>query len=205
MSNRLLVLAVMSVSLGGCVLGSNADGTESSESVGEAASAVTLLGPYTWQTAQTRDRMEIDLEGPSAERGTKAHLWEFYLEGDGSKPDGQLWYLVPENGYYKFQSLYALARVLTPRCLDLVGPSSANGTQVHLWDCYETDSQLWKQVADGFDGIFGQRTYRFINKFATSQRGLNVCLDVAGWGTNNGAKIQIWECTSTNNKNQKWY
>jgi hypothetical protein len=71
------------------------------------------------------------------------------------------------------------------RCLDVPGASQANGVQVQVFTCNETDAQGWSQQAN-----------RAIQVFA------NKCLDVRGQGTANGTPVQIWDCTGT--ANQQW-
>lgn len=74
------------------------------------------------------------------------------------------------------------------RCLDVRGPSSANGTRVHQWTCHAGDSQLWTFT----------RT-QIVNKYATDASRVPKCLDV----TNFDARVddvrlplQIWACSS---------
>jgi len=71
------------------------------------------------------------------------------------------------------------------RCLDVPGASQANGVQVQVFTCNETEAQGWSQ-----------QTNRTIRVFA------NKCLDVRQFGTANGTPVQTWDCTGTSN--QQW-
>jgi glucosylceramidase len=73
---------------------------------------------------------------------------------------------------------------LAGKCLDVAGASSANGTQVQLWDCNGTGAQQWTFGADG------------------TVRALGKCLDVRDNGTANGTRVQIWDCSGA--ANQRW-
>ncbi|MGW5266120.1 ricin-type beta-trefoil lectin domain protein [Microbispora sp. NPDC004025] len=69
------------------------------------------------------------------------------------------------------------------RCLDVTGASTADGTQVQLWDCNGQTNQTWSSTSAGEIRVYG-----------------NKCLDAAGTG--NGAKVQIYSCWGGDN--QKW-
>ncbi|WP_259401167.1 RICIN domain-containing protein, partial [Microbispora sp. H13382] len=69
------------------------------------------------------------------------------------------------------------------RCLDVTGASTADGTQVQLWDCNGQTNQTWTSTSAGEIRVYG-----------------NKCLDAAGTG--NGAKVQIYSCWGGDN--QKW-
>jgi hypothetical protein len=73
-------------------------------------------------------------------------------------------------------------------CMDISGPSSANGTRVHQWSCHAGDSQLWSFT----------RT-QLVNKYGTDASGVRKCLDVTGFDAraDNPAKpLQIWACST---------
>ncbi|WP_143737981.1 RICIN domain-containing protein, partial [Microbispora sp. GKU 823] len=69
------------------------------------------------------------------------------------------------------------------RCLDVPGASTADGTQVQLWDCNGQTNQTWTSTSAGEIRVYG-----------------NKCLDAAGTG--NGARVQIYSCWGGDN--QKW-
>ncbi|MBM9624219.1 endo-1,4-beta-xylanase [Streptomyces zhihengii] len=68
------------------------------------------------------------------------------------------------------------------RCLDVPG-STADGTQVQLWDCHSGANQQWTYTGAGELRGYGDK-----------------CLDAAGTG--NGATVQIYSCWGGDN--QKW-
>ena len=67
------------------------------------------------------------------------------------------------------------------RCLDITGDSTAEGTQVELWDCNGNGGQKWIQQANG--------------ALLNPQSGL--CLDSPGGATANGTRLRIWACNGT--------
>ncbi|MGW0085327.1 endo-1,4-beta-xylanase [Streptomyces sp. NPDC003393] len=69
------------------------------------------------------------------------------------------------------------------RCLDVPNASTADGTQVQLWDCHSAANQQWEYTDAGELRVYGDK-----------------CLDAAGTG--NGAKVQIYSCWGGDN--QKW-
>ncbi|MFD8972875.1 MULTISPECIES: endo-1,4-beta-xylanase [unclassified Streptomyces] len=73
--------------------------------------------------------------------------------------------------------------VASGRCLDVPGSSTADGTQLNLWDCNNRTNQQWTYTTAGELRVYGDK-----------------CLDAAGTG--NGAKVQIYSCWGGDN--QKW-
>nr|WP_127892280.1 endo-1,4-beta-xylanase [Streptomyces sp. S10(2018)] len=69
------------------------------------------------------------------------------------------------------------------RCLDVPDASTADGTQLQLWDCHSGANQQWAYTDAGELRVYGDK-----------------CLDAAGSG--NGAKVQIYSCWGGDN--QKW-
>ncbi|CAL9423652.1 endo-1,4-beta-xylanase [Streptomyces sp. NPDC057362] len=69
------------------------------------------------------------------------------------------------------------------RCLDVPNASTADGTQLQLWDCHSGSNQQWAATDAGELRVYGDK-----------------CLDAAGTG--NGAKVQIYSCWGGDN--QKW-
>ncbi|MEV6876670.1 ricin-type beta-trefoil lectin domain protein [Amycolatopsis sp. NPDC051128] len=111
------------------------------------------------------------------------------------------------------------------RCLDV--PSSANGTQVQLWDCGGQAGQQWtatgKQLAvngtkcldasgqgtvDGTPVIVwdcgGQANQQWTVNADGTITGVQSgrCLDANGQGTANGTKLILWTCNGQ--ANQRW-
>jgi poly(3-hydroxybutyrate) depolymerase len=71
------------------------------------------------------------------------------------------------------------------RCIDVPGSTTANGTQVQLWDCHGNANQRW--------------TYTSGRQLQTSG---NKCLDATGQGTSNGTAVVIYDCNGQ--ANQQW-
>ncbi|GAA1403812.1 RICIN domain-containing protein [Catellatospora coxensis] len=71
------------------------------------------------------------------------------------------------------------------RCVDVPNASSANGTQVQLWDCAGGTGQRWTYTAGKQLTVYG-----------------NKCLDATGQGTANGTRLVIWDCNGQ--ANQQW-
>ncbi|MGW5763803.1 endo-1,4-beta-xylanase [Streptomyces tendae] len=69
------------------------------------------------------------------------------------------------------------------RCLDVPDASTADGTQLQLWDCHSGANQQWAYTDAGELRVYGDK-----------------CLDAADSG--NGAKVQIYSCWGGDN--QKW-
>lgn len=93
--------------------------------------------------------------------------------GDGGNPDPD-----PEPG-----DGTAIKGVGSGRCLDVPNASTADGTQVQLYDCNNRANQQWTLTGSGELRVYGDK-----------------CLDAAG--TANGAKVQIYSCWGGDN--QKW-
>lgn len=74
------------------------------------------------------------------------------------------------------------------KCLDVRGPSSANGTVVQMWDCVGVSNQRWNVYSNGE---------------IRSRYNLLKCLDIRGASNNNGASLQIWDCVG--GTDQKWF
>jgi poly(hydroxyalkanoate) depolymerase family esterase len=71
------------------------------------------------------------------------------------------------------------------RCVDVPGYSTANGTQVQLWDCHGGTNQRWTYTSSKQLMVYGSK-----------------CLDAYGQGTSNGTAVAIWDCNGQ--ANQQW-
>jgi hypothetical protein len=71
------------------------------------------------------------------------------------------------------------------RCVDVPNASTANGTQVQLYDCWGGSNQLWTSGSSKQLTVYG-----------------NKCLDANGKGTTNGTAVIIWDCNGQTN--QQW-
>jgi poly(3-hydroxybutyrate) depolymerase len=71
------------------------------------------------------------------------------------------------------------------RCVDVPNASTANGTQVQLWDCAGGSNQRWTYTSGRQLMVYG-----------------NKCLDASGQGTADGTKVILWSCNG--GSNQQW-
>jgi hypothetical protein len=71
------------------------------------------------------------------------------------------------------------------RCLDVPNQSTANNTQLEIWDCNGGANQQFTQLANGTLQVYG-----------------NKCLDVSNQGTAPGTKVAIFDCNG--GANQQW-
>ncbi|MBO4275780.1 RICIN domain-containing protein, partial [Microbispora triticiradicis] len=114
------------------------------------------------------------------------------------------------------------------RCLDVPGASTANGSQLQLWDCNGQANQQWTYTSSKQLQVYGNKcldaeaagtangTRAIIwdcNGQANQQWNVNSdgtitgvqsgkCLEASNFGTANGTKVQLWSCTGTTS--QKW-
>jgi hypothetical protein len=79
----------------------------------------------------------------------------------------------------------ALVGTQSGRCVDVPNSSTANGTQVQLWDCTGGSQQRWTYTAAKQLTVYGTK-----------------CLDAYGQGTSNGTPVVIWDCNG--GANQQW-
>ncbi|WP_443677142.1 protein kinase domain-containing protein [Micromonospora alfalfae] len=63
------------------------------------------------------------------------------------------------------------------RCIDIPDGNAVAGVRLQIWDCRRTAKQLWTFPADG------------------TVRSMGKCLDVAGHSTEDGAAVQLAECS----------
>jgi len=78
-----------------------------------------------------------------------------------------------------------LVAVQSGRCLDVPNVSTANGTQVEIWDCNGGANQQWTQPSSTVLQVYG-----------------NKCLEVSGQATAAGSKVAIFDCNG--GTNQQW-
>src|SRR6185369_1838853 len=107
---------------------------------------------------------------------TKAEVWRFISQfGSGPSPSGP-----PPS-----RSNVTIVGAQSNRCVDVPGSTTANGTQVQLWDCHGGTNQRWTYTAGRQLTVFGTK-----------------CLDASGQGTANGTAAVIWDCNGQ--PNQQW-
>ena len=73
-----------------------------------------------------------------------------------------------------------VANTQSGSCLDVPGTATADGTQLHIYDCLGSTIQKWTRTAAGELRVYDNR-----------------CLDVNANGTANGTKVQIWTCNGS--------
>jgi len=82
----------------------------------------------------------------------------------------------------------ALRSVSAARCLDVPNQSTANGTQLQIWDCWTGANQQWTFTAAGELTVYSGTTRK--------------CLDASNNGSANGTAAIIWSCHG--GSNQRW-
>jgi len=113
---------------------------------------------------------------------TKAEAWQFISSFGGTPPTTSPPPSSPPPGG---QSNVTIVGTGSGRCVDVPGSSTANGTQVQLWDCHGGTNQRWTYTANRQLTVYG-----------------NKCLDANGGGTSNGTTVIIWDCNGQ--PNQQW-
>lgn len=119
----------------------------------------------------------------------------------------------------------ALVSAASGRCLDVPGGSTANGTQLAIWDCHGGTNQRWTLSGQALQALgkcldaptnatAGSRAQMWDCHGGNNQRwNLNangtvssvssgLCLDVNGNNTANGTTVVLWTCTGA--ANQRW-
>jgi hypothetical protein len=129
----------------------------------------------------------LDVIGASYENGALMDQWEC---ANPQTAQGQVFTLVPQGEYFQL-----LVRK-SGRCLDVPGASQSDGVQLQQYTCLGVGqaNQLWKLIT--------VETVGGVNYFKLTAKHSGKCLDVAGGGTANGAKVQQWGCNGQNQ--QKW-
>lgn len=79
----------------------------------------------------------------------------------------------------------ALRGVGSNRCLDVLGQSQTDGTNLQLYDCWGGANQQWTSTAGGQLTVYGSK-----------------CLDVPNHATAAGTRVEIWTCNG--GANQQW-
>jgi hypothetical protein len=129
----------------------------------------------------------LDVTGRSYENGALMEQWECL---DPKTAQGQIFTLVPQGEYFQ------LVARNSGRCVDVTGSSQSDGVQLQQYTCQGASqaNQLWK--------LTNVETSGGVEYFKLTAKHSGKCMDVAGGGTANGAKVQQWTCNGTNQ--QKW-
>ena len=100
----------------------------------------------------------------------------------------QIWYfrlkLYATNVYH-----YEVRALHSDKCLDVEGPSVADGANVHQFGCRDTSNQRWLLFPSGAVGYYEIRAFHS-----------DKCLDVYRSLTTNGTNVQQYTCRGTNNQ-----
>jgi|SoiMethySBSTD1v2_1073268.scaffolds.fasta_scaffold1019996_2 hypothetical protein len=125
--------------------------------------------------------------------------WELYSNGapivqhtcNGS-PE-QLWSAVPVGSDY-----YMFVNLRSGKCMDVTNGTDANWTPVQQWACTNTNGMKWKTPVPAFTPHWVTTRLGARPPYVQGR-----CLDVRGGSLEEGAQIQIYNCTS-NNSAQVW-
>jgi hypothetical protein len=124
----------------------------------------------------------------------------------------------------QLQSLYSST------CMDVRGPSTANGTAIQLWDCINVPEERWTLTGDGHVTGFGGKCLAVRGPAASDQTPVELddcagvpaqnwtlhsngnlvgyggmCLDVYGPSTANGTPLQMWSCNGAVEEGWRFY
>jgi alpha-galactosidase len=180
--------------------------------VGKSGSSFTLLDLWTGGTSTTTGAISASVPG----HGTAV----FRLSGGAVSPPPP-----PNPPPPPPASSFRLRGEASGRCLDVNQASSANGTQMLLWDCHSNANQQFTQNGQALQvlgkcldapnnagagtrvqiwdctGGANQRWNLNTNgTISNAQTGL--CLDANGAGTANGTAVIVWSCHG--GANQRW-
>ncbi|ATB42593.1 glycosyl hydrolase [Cystobacter fuscus] len=86
---------------------------------------------------------------------------------------------------------YRIVNKSTGKCVDIEGPSTADGAKIHQWACHTGSSQQW--TLQPTDGGYYQIVSRYSGK----------ALDVADVSTADGAPVQQWVWSNGSNQQFK--
>lgn len=127
----------------------------------------------------------------------------------GARADGVRLVLVPYTGALSqkwcFEKnsdrTYQVKNLNSGKCIDIKGPSTANGAVVHQWPCYNGSNQVWHWVFRGQRPINGANhdTWSWHNEYSGK------VLDVVGYATGNNSPTQQYDLNQPLTTNQLWY
>ncbi|MBB5867409.1 poly(3-hydroxybutyrate) depolymerase [Allocatelliglobosispora scoriae] len=112
---------------------------------------------------------------------TKGEAWRFISQLGTTMPPSS----PPPSSPAPGQSNVLLVGQQSGRCVDVPNASTANGTQVQLYDCHGQTHQRWTYTSSRQLTVYGSK-----------------CLDASGQGTGNGTAVVIWDCNGQ--ANQQW-
>lgn len=86
----------------------------------------------------------------------------------------------------------------TRMVLDVEGPWTFDGANIHIWHWYGGDSQYWCMASQGYY-YNGSRVYKIRNLYTGK------CLDIDGPSGNLGTRVHQWGCKSyADYRSQQW-
>jgi hypothetical protein len=122
----------------------------------------------------------VDAVNWGTSNGTPVQMWDFRTTGN---VNNQRWdFVTRDSGYFEFVNANAPGK-----CLD--ENSSYNGAVVYLYTCTHAKNQQWH-----FENWGNLSQWRLRNR----QDGR--CLDIKDYNPNNGARLQVWDCTGAWNQ-----
>ncbi|TDU01661.1 ricin-type beta-trefoil lectin protein [Streptomyces sp. 846.5] len=184
-------------------------GTGAPASVATGAPAGQSAGPTTGAPAATRAATTVPGSTGGAAAATTA----------AAAPKA-----APAAAGKQLQSLYSST------CMDVRGPSTANGTAIQLWDCINVPEERWTLTSDGHVTGFGGKCLAVRGPASTDQTPVELddcagvsaqnwtlrsngnlvgyggmCLDVYGPSTANGTPLQMWSCNGAAEEGWRFY
>jgi alpha-galactosidase len=171
--------------------------------IGKAGSSFTLREAWTNATSTTTGAISASVPG-----------------------HGTVVYRVSGGGTATPPTTFRLRGEASGRCLDVNQGSSANGTQMLIWDCHSGANQQFTQSGQALQvlgkcldipttatagtrvqiwdcsGATNQQWTFNANATISSVRSPTLCLDVNGAATANGSAVIVWTCHGA--ANQRW-
>ena len=143
--------------------------------------AITDTGSGNYKIIGVQSGKSLDIYNGLTANDTKVELWDFW---GGSMQTFK--FTATTNGYYRISPNCAPGS-----CLDVEGPSTADGAKVHLWQWVNANNQQWLlQPVDG--------TAKLISKYS----GKSLC--AYGGQTANGTQIHQWDYINSSYTDQQW-
>ncbi len=163
----------------------------------------------------TRSGKCLDADSFGTDNGTRVQQWECH---GGT------------NQRWAYTSTGALRNPASGRCLDVAGFDTSDGAALQLWDCHGGTNQQWTrddmqlrsfdnelcvEVRDQAPGAIismlsctNDPLYRrqrwALTPSGTLVNDMGTCMDVEGFGTENGSRVHGWTCNGTSNQKWEW-
>lgn len=136
--------------------------------------------------AGTAYKQVLDVAGGSKQNGTNVQTYESNMS------NAQRWNVKYNEGSSGSEGYYTISMGGTSgkKVLDVAAGSSANGTNVQIYDANGSDAQKWLIVAGNKSGY-----YTLVSLLSPSGR--QKVLDVAAGSSSNGANVQLYDGNNT--------